>query len=186
MNKSIEVLSVSKNKFPKYEQLEVAYKNLADGKVNGKKLMSFVYPEVFKALDGAQAGVKFDIVLEKEASKSDGKEYWQWTQASVNVAGAAAAVLAKVNVSPKSNYETSDERATRQRLIVRQSSLSSAIALLKTEVRTPDMPSIPTVENVLQVAEIFTEFVFETGPKVKDLPFDINHPFANMEDDIPA
>ena len=180
MNQSIEVLSVSKNKFPKYEQLEVAYKNLADGKVNGKKLMSFVYPEVFKALDGSQAGVKFDIVLEKEVSKKDGMEYWQWVKASVSNATSPqkdSASTSKANVAPKSNYETSEERAARQRLIVRQSSLSNAVDLLGVGA---------TVESVLQVAEIFTEFVFETGPKVKDLPFDINHPFANMEDDIPV
>ncbi len=179
MNQSIEVLSVSKNKFPKYEQLEVAYKNLADGKVNGKKLMSFVYPEVFKALDGAQAGVKFDIVLEKEASKSDGKEYWQWTSAvpaSSAPSAASTQGVYKANVAPKSNYETTEERAKRQVLIVRQSSLGSAIEFFALGKKTP------TTGEVLSVAEEFNHYVFQTanGPA-----FDINNPLATLEDDLP-
>ena len=54
-----------------------------------------------------------------------------------------------------SNYETKEERALRQRLIVRQSSLSSAIAFFE------KAKAAPSVEEVIGVAERFTEYVFE-------------------------
>ena len=60
------------------------------------------------------------------------------------------------SVTVKSNYETSEERASRQRLIVRQSSLSNAIQYFEiTKAK-------PTVDEVTELAEAFTNFIFET------------------------
>jgi hypothetical protein len=73
------------------------------------------------------------------------------------------------NASPKSNYETADERAARQVMIVRQSSISNAVALLKTEKHTP------TTEEVLAVAKQFENFVLGKS----------NDPFADLDEDVP-
>jgi hypothetical protein len=61
------------------------------------------------------------------------------------------------SVTVKSNYETAEERAARQRLIVRQSSLSNALQYFEiTKAK-------PTVDEVTDLAESFTKFIFETN-----------------------
>ena len=53
-----------------------------------------------------------------------------------------------------SNYETADERAARQRLIVRQSSITAALALF-------DKKKVDDLDEVLAVADRITNWVFE-------------------------
>lgn len=55
-----------------------------------------------------------------------------------------------------STYETPQERAVRQRLIVRQSSLSAAIEILKEDKKTP-----LNLENATALADSLTQWVFE-------------------------
>lgn len=58
-----------------------------------------------------------------------------------------------------SNYETPQERAARQRLIVRQSSLTAALGYFElTKAK-------PTVEEVTNLAEELCDFVFEKAPE---------------------
>ena len=66
---------------------------------------------------------------------------------------------------PKDTYETAEERAVKQRLIVRQSSLTTAIALLPK----------PTKADVLDLAEELTDWVYEKGEVG----------LQNMDSDIP-
>jgi hypothetical protein len=54
-------------------------------------------------------------------------------------------------------------------MIVRQSSISNAVALLKTEKHTP------TTEEVLTVAKQFENFVLGKS----------NDPFADLDEDVP-
>lgn len=68
-----------------------------------------------------------------------------------------------------SNYETKEERAARQVYIIRQSSISSAIDLLK--------DSKPTVEGVLNVAKQFEEYIFSEKTGVDAI--------NDLDDDIP-
>ena len=116
-----------------YQQLEVVYKNLTfQGKVESKKLMSFgAGASSFTTLSTAQAGQVFDITVVK-----NDKGFNDWTAATVSN-GAAPQQATGLSQSkpaatstPRSTYETPEERAQRQILIVRQSSVSSAIALL--------------------------------------------------------
>lgn len=58
-----------------------------------------------------------------------------------------------------SNYETKEERAARQRLIVRQSSLSSAIEVYK--------GADNSIDEILSIADKFTDWVFEVSKEVK-------------------
>jgi len=133
----IEVLSVSVEDKGKYKMMEVAYKS--DGKVTSKKVMSFGNAaDVFKRLTSAKPGDAFDIKSEK-----NDKGFWDWKkivteaeQAMFNEEekkGSISMATPTTNASPRSTYETADERAARQVLIVRQSSVSSAVAALKTE-----------------------------------------------------
>jgi len=144
-----------------YKFLEVTYKNLTfDNKVEAKKVMPFGSKEVFSTLESAKPGATFTILREKD---KDG--YWQWigiavgetkletTMAADNPKPAQAATAA-----PKSNFETSEERATRQVLIVKQSSVSSAVAYLnhnKTKY---------TVQDILDTADVLYKYVFNVTP----------------------
>lgn len=181
----IKVVAVEVTNRGKYDQAEVTFKNLSfQEKVETKKVMSFVNKEVFATLKNANTGDVFTISRVK-----DDKGYWQWTGIAVGDEVPAGAILApstggsmttasKPNASPKSTYETPEERAKRQVLIVRQSSLSSAIELLKTDKKNPSVP------EVLQVAKQFENYVFGN-----DDPLGLDEPVNKLpaldEDDIP-
>jgi hypothetical protein len=66
--------------------------------------------------------------------------------------------------SPRSTYETPEERAQRQILIVRQSSLSSAVALLTTGAKTA-----PSAQAVVDVAKEFEAYVFGVTSSTTDM-----------------
>lgn len=174
MQFNIEIINVSATTKPtkngSYVQLDVAYKKLADGKIEGKKIMSFANKDAYGILSKASNGNQFTITSEKEG------EFWQWvavTPLGVSSGGGSApqAPAAAGFSSPKSNYETSEERAARQVLIVRQSSLSSAIDLLKVDKKAVD------AGEALQVATMFTNWVFQKDTPMPD--------FSDMQDDVP-
>ena len=176
----IEIINVQASTKPTknggtYTQLDVAYKNLTfNGKVEGRKIMSFTNKDVFAVLERATTGQVFEVTVTKEG------QYNQWTAIASGDASASSGStsmhgLPKANNSPKSTYETPEERATRQRMIVRQSSLSNAIDTLKTEKNTP------TSEDVIGLATIYYDWVMSNAttntPSILDaLPED---------DDIP-
>lgn len=174
-NMIIEVLSSTVTTVPtakgSYQVCELAFKNKTfQDKVEGKKIMSFAEKEAFTTLSTAPMGSVFTVIRVK-----DEKGYWKWQNVTAGAnAGAAAPAAAPfapssgaTNASPKSTYETADERAARQVMIVRQSSISNAVALLKTEKHTP------TTEEVLVVAKQFENFVFGKS----------DDPFAGLDDD---
>lgn len=147
----ITILSVTVEQVPgkKYKKAEVAYRD-DTGKVQGKKLMSFVNENVFNVLASSQSGEVFDITSEK-----DDKGYWQWT--AINKADAttpSASGGAKALPSPKSTYETPEERARKQVYIVRQSSLANAIAYYT--------GADVDVTQIISTAKQFEQYVFDT------------------------
>ena len=112
----------------KYQEFEAVYKK--DDKVEGKKFLSFKYPDVYKALLASKEGDVFEVTTAKENG------YWQWT--ALQGAGQVATEKTEEKTVNKptgrvtgSNYETPEERAARQRFIVRQSSLTTALDYLK-------------------------------------------------------
>ena len=162
-----------------YVQLDVAYKNLTrEGKIEGKKIMPFQNPDVHANLQKATMGQVFEVTTVKEG------EYWQWSNVQEVAKGgnvepqtsaASSGYASKGTPSPKSTYETPEERATRQRLIVRQSCLSNAVETLKVDKKGVD----PT--EALKLAERYVGWVFGEEAKV-DVP-DVG--FDYMEDDVP-
>lgn len=133
-----------------------------NGKTYTKKVMSFANPGVFATLRDAKNGDVFNITTVKNEKTG----YWDWTSAQVadgaaEPAGAAAKPFA---ARTGSTYETPEERAIKQRLIVRQSSLAQSIAY--------DKEAGP--EDLLRRAEEFAEWVYQAPIKLdasEDLPF---------------
>jgi len=153
-----------------YQKINVTYKQ--GGQQRTYTAMSFSNPGVFAKL----AQVKAGDVLEVKPEKND-RGFWEWVDVS-KVGGVPVAVPQKQD---NSRYETPEERALRQRLIVRQSSLSAAIDLLKTE------KNIPSAEEVMKLAEQFCDWVFEVEVEEADkskLDSSVTG-FEDLTDDIP-
>ena len=181
----IEIINVAISTVPtakgSYNIAEVTYKNKTfQDKVEAKKVMSFINKQVYETLSKATFGQVYYI----DRTKND-KGYWDWTNASTTneqqeqvpmVAPASNNPVKTPSVSPKSTYETSEERAARQVMIVRQSSISSAVALLAANGGKKN-----TAEEVLNIAKEFEAFVMGKHPEV------VNNPesFADMPDDVP-
>jgi hypothetical protein len=184
----IEILTVKATTNPgkregtSYQALDVAFKNLSFGnKVEGRKIMSFgPSGSSFKVLSNARAGDVYEIVVEKidgyntwiEAKKSDGSAVDSSPPATAQRTTATAGTTSG-NASPKSTYETPEERAKKQVYIVRQSSVGSAIEVLSVGAKTS-----PDVDKVIELAKVFENYVFgDTTAKV-----DSPSSFDDLED----
>ena len=155
----------------------VSYEN-EFGKLEQKKLVSFTFPGVWNLLKGKQRGDKVEITRVK-----NDKGFWDWTAAhevgdapaAPETAGARPPIAGAPPESytkPKSNYETTEERAWRQILIVRQSSVSAAVAALK------DVKVAPQPEQVIAFAERLEQWVNRKPSGTEAL--------IAMENDIPV
>lgn len=182
MQIQIQFIDVSVEDKGKYKMAEITFKDLAKGQTSSKKLMSFSNPVVYKTLVDAKKGEVYTIEMQK-----NDKGFWDWTAAStatgINTAsGGSPEATTKASgssgfASPKSTYETPEERAKKQVYIVRQSSISAAIDTLKTDKKNPSK------EEVVSVAKFYEAFVFglETEPvKLADIPT-----FDDEEEDVP-
>jgi len=171
----IQVLNVSVSTpvGKKYQVAEVAYKNLEKGTVEGKKIMSFVNKDVFNRVSQAKSGDELNVSLAK-----DDNGYWQWNaiiEGDAQVKVEKAQVTA-ANPTPRSNYETPEERALRQIMIVRQSSISSAVEFVNGGSKTADH----TPEKVLEVAKTFERYVLDAAGHLDPV-----EELKMMKDDMP-
>lgn len=193
----IEVVNVNVSTQPtakgSYQIADVAYKNKSfQDKLEGKKVMSFANKDVFDILTKAQFGDVFTI----SRVKND-KGYWDWTSvdrdgggavanqpvAAAPNAGAAVAAPRVATPAPKSNYETAEERAARQVLIVRQSSVSSAVELaVAAKIKDP--------QEVIKMARQFEDYVFDRNTEHEEARPEVPEPpagfFDDMDNDLPA
>ena len=140
-----------------YQQLEVTYRDLDKNKVTSKKIMSFNKPEsVFKTLSTAKGGDTFDI----GNIKNEQSGYWDWNSAERATATTVETPSSKATASSatpaKGGWETPEERKARQVYIVRQSSLTNAVATLTHGRKTELKP-----EEVLELAKYYERFVFD-------------------------
>ena len=151
-----------------YQSIEVTYKN-DQGQVANKKLMSFSNPSVFNHIKGLAKGDSLNVQTEKDANG-----YWQWIGlgGGDSISETKQATPATGGRVTGSNYETKEERAARQILIVRQSSLSSAVELV---AATSTEPS--TVDNVIAIAKQFEAYVFSKSTGIDAI--------NELVDDIP-
>jgi len=183
MQIQIQFIDVSVEDKGKYKMAEITFKDLAKGQTSSKKLMSFSNPVVYKTLVDAKKGEVYTIEMQK-----NDKGFWDWiaaattTGVSTNTGGSPEATTKPTGAasfaSPKSTYETPEERAKKQVYIVRQSSLSAAIDTLKTDKKNP------TPAEVIDLAKQYEGFVFgknDVPPKLADLPT----PEEDEFDDVP-
>jgi citrate synthase len=174
----IQVLSVNITTVPtargSYQVADVAFKNLTfGGKVEGKKVTSFGNnAAAFAQLSTAQPNDTFDVVVQK-----NDKGFNEWTSMSKAVVSQAqqapaaqTATETKATTYGKSTYETPEERAKKQVYIIRQSSLTNAVATLSvgSKAVSPD--------SVLALAEKYVSYVLgeSTQVSVEELPPEID------------
>lgn len=165
---TVETVQKGRNK---YQVANVVYTD--NGKNFNKKVMSFSNPAVFDTIQKAKQGETYEVKVVKDG------EYYNWaainpvgTARSTSVSGSQASTQSGKVIG--SHYETPEERAKRQLMIVRQSSISNAIEYLKASEREGD--AAWNVNNVLDVAQEFVDFVYGNEAE-KDL--------AEMDNDIP-
>jgi len=182
INASFEQVPGKSANAKSYGKATVTYKG--DRGVKTQTVLSFANPAVYAALEGLKQGDKVDV----ELSKND-QGYWQWK--SLSLAGTAANTEAPASAptnsyAPSNNkpttyaardFETKEERAQRQALIVRQSSLSNAITILTTGSKVP-----PAVPDVFNLAEQLVQWVYNS-PKQDSAPKGSG--FDDMDNDIP-
>ena len=130
--------------------------------------MSFSNPAVFAVAKKAQAGEVYDVAY------VPGDEYYNW--ASMKPMGDAAEAPANkatpAGAAPKaatSTYETAEERKIKQLYIVRQSSITNAIAFYSNKEKPEDYD----VTEVLDLAQQFVDFVYGNNETLADIPNDI-------------
>lgn len=171
MQFNIEIIKVKSETKPtakgSYTMLDVAFTNLSSGKVESKKIMSFANKTVFDILSKAESDQKFTVTSEKNEKTG----YWDWVSIDTGAASSGSSTT-KGFTSPKSTYETAEERAKRQVLIVRQSSLTAAITTLK------DAKGSLNPDDVVSLAQDYVAWVFQEAPNPVG--------FEDMEDDVPV
>ena len=180
----IQVISATVENIPTakggYNKVVVTYKNLENNKIEVKQVMDFAQQAVFGRLSEAKPNEVLSIKNEKVFNDRDKKDYWTWTEVSrddgtapeVGVGSGPNPAPTKVSngtgpVRTTNTYETPEERAEKQRLIVKQSSLAQAIEFHK------DQGQKPTVDDVLELAQRFNDWVYNKGVAglTDDVPF---------------
>ena len=128
---AIEILDVSQ---PKNESkngrawsvVELAYKRLPEGKVEGRKVLSF-QKDIYDVLVKAQKGEQFTV----ETVKNDKTGYWDWVKASLGAKEIPA-------VSEKAaTGKVWEDPSKRQSSIERQNALTNAVAFSGFSKKTP-------------------------------------------------
>lgn len=141
---NVEWVQNGKNK---YGKAEVVY--AYNGQNRTQKLMSFSNPAIFKQVQDLKAGDEVEV----ETTKND-KGYTEW--AKITTGSAASSDVPKQASATRSSYETPEERALRQLMIVRQSSISNAVAMLTTQGKPVELASVLDTADQL-VAYIYKQ-----------------------------
>lgn len=136
-----------------------------NGQTKRQNVMSFTNPAVYSAVQ-RYVGETVEVAITKNA-----KGYDEWAAVSQVDAGSAGA-SPPVSAGPASstvptrvtgsNYETPAERARRQVLIVRQSSLTAALTYLKDRAEPYDIDDLTTS------AQILVDWVFDEEDNKED------------------
>lgn len=168
----VKVVSVNREDVPNkngkgtYGKLTVAYRN-DQGKLAEKPLLSFTNPAVFKAFEGANPGDEINVKSEKVG------DYWNWTGLLTGDEAPQHTTMGTSSPATKSTgstYETKEERALKQRYIVKQSSISAAVAIL-----TVGAKSAPSTKDVIALADEFVDYVFADDTKKLTADFDVDN-----------
>lgn len=168
---------------PKYKAYKVTFRNLDTGKPLSTNVVNFGdQASVFEAI----AKAKTDDVFAVTVKRSDDGKFYNWVgiepaEAPPEEAGKEAVGEAKGRGrAVDRDWETRQERALRQILIVRQSSLSAAQAFGK---------EYKSVDDLFAVAEKIEGWVFRSLKTPDGAPVSVEDAMKellSMKDDIPA
>lgn len=138
----------------------------------------------YDVLMSAQSGEIYDIEVFKNPQ---GFNDWIGAQKSTGAAPASTPTVGSINnkhtataytATPKSTYETPEERAIKQIYIVRQSNITAAIAALSVGAKSP-----PKIEDIIDTAKKFENHVF--GSTKEDVPVEKSFDVLDTMDDDP-
>jgi hypothetical protein len=156
----ITVLKSTKTMAEKgYPIVELAYKT-EDGKTKGMKIFGFGQQ---KANADVAGSAKSGDVLEATFQQNQ-KGFWEFKslaatgETSNAVSSGTGGTTSGSTGTSRTSWETAEERAARQILIVRQSSLSTAVSFAEVS------KTKPSVEEVIEIAKKFEAYVM--GQKV--------------------
>lgn len=139
-----------------YKGAEIVFKD-ANGKVQTKNIhengLKYA-PAVKNGLESLEPGDNFTVEIEKK------DDFWTWVsiKKGIEQEEKQKPTTQQSTTTKNTSWETAEERAARQKLIVRQSSLTNAVAFLVLQGRTH-----ATEEDVLETATTFYNWVFEQG-----------------------
>ena len=137
-----------------YQCIEIAYKK--NGKIEGKKIISFVNPGVFQAVQELKPGDIATVETEKSLPNASGQSFWQWTSITTGGEVATSTPVAAIGATKTvSQYETREERQLRQNYIIKQSSISSAIALFVANGNKK-----VSANDVITTASLFVDYIY--------------------------
>ncbi len=140
-----------------YKGAEIVFKD-ANGKVQTKNIhengLKYA-PAVKNGLESLEPDDNFTVEMEKK------DDFWTWIsiKKGIEQEEKQKTTTQQSTTTKSTSWETAEERAARQKLIVRQSSLTNAVAFLAIE-----SGSMPTTEvDVIETATTFYNWVFEQG-----------------------
>ena len=137
-----------------YKGAEIVFKD-ANGKVQTKNIhengLKYA-PAVKNGLESLEPGDNFTVEMEKK------DDFWTWIsiKKGIEQEEKQKTTTQQSTTTKSTSWETAEERAARQKFIVRQSSLTNAVAFLVLQGRTH-----ATEEDVLETATTFYNWVFE-------------------------
>lgn len=138
-----------------------------NGQARTQNVMDFSNPAVFKTVASWEGAPPADEVEVEVGKNAGGFNEWR----SIGAAGSTASASSETSSAPTSaprsgtyqaparDFETRDERAARQVLIVKQSSLERAVDILKARGFEDEL----TVEAVTEVAQRLADWVLDNG-----------------------
>lgn len=136
--------------YPAWQLIYTTPEGRVEKLVKHMNSLKFV-PGLRSSLEGLEKNDDVTITLEKKGQFNEVTAITKGITSTPSVSGAGTTT--KVIGS---NYETKEERAARQRLIVRQSSITAALAFLGGKPGD--------INKVLETAEQFCDWVFEVKP----------------------
>ena len=170
-----ENVTIAKNGGGSYKGVRFTYRDTKDDSIKERGIHenALKYNPTLKAsLSELKSGEDFTMTLEKEG------EFWNikgLIKGNVPTNTPAKGPTQSFNATPKSTYETAEERAYKQICIVRQSSITQALTFINQKAIL-DNNSLATVEDIIAVAKQFEAHVFRTESGVDAI--------FNMESDI--
>jgi hypothetical protein len=159
----IVAIDITQPEGKKFQNMEVTYKNLSfQGKAETKKINSYYGKAVWAILADAQKGDVFTVSRAKEG------EFWQWTGITSGEAGnepssSTTTPAARSTNSQAGGSYSGTKNDDVQKMIIRQSSIASAVNLIK----GTDGDNSP--ERVVSVARIFEAYVHGIEAEVEEV-----------------